>query len=199
MIGRQRKMSMQFDVDTRIDLRSGRLTGNVQQSEKRLSELANVFKDEAARLSMPQDTLVYSVQMHRAEKDGKEGGLFFGTSFLYPGRVGTEYFMTRGHFHAKIDAAEYYWCIDGEGMLLLMDEDQNCSMERMSPGSLHYIKGRVAHRIANTGDRILAVGACWPSDAGHDYRTIAEKGFSARLFCVDGVPALVQEDDRERQ
>ena len=88
---------------------------------------------------------------------------------------------------------EYYWCIQGTGALILMDESGKCWFEPMQPGSLHYIPGYIAHRLANTGDTPLRVGACWPSDAGHDYASIAEHGFTARLMNVGGVPTLVQE------
>ena len=55
---------------------------------------------------------------------------------------------------------------------------------------LHYIPGGVAHRVANTGNSVLSFAACWPSDAGHNYEEIANKGFSARLVEVDGTPKL---------
>ena len=61
----------------------------------------------------------------------------------------------------------------------------------MFPGSIHYIKSNTAHRTANTGDTILSFSAFWPSDAGHDYATISEEGFSKILVKQDGKPALV--------
>ena len=79
---------------------------------------------------------------------------------------------------------------EGEGMLILMDRERNTWAERMMPGSLHYIPGGVAHRVANTGNSVLSFAACWPSDAGHNYEEIANKGFSARLVEVDGTPKL---------
>jgi hypothetical protein len=33
--------------------------------------------------------------------------------------------MTKGHFHAIENRAEYYWGIEGEGILLLMDKKRN--------------------------------------------------------------------------
>ena len=142
---------------------------------------------------MSPATIVYEVQSHMAVKDGTPGGLFFGTSNVMPGQVGGEYFMTKGHYHARRECGEYYWCIQGTGALILMDESGKCWFEPMQPGSLHYIPGYIAHRLANTGDTPLRVGACWPSDAGHDYASIAEHGFTARLMNVGGVPTLVQE------
>ena len=180
-------------AELRVRARDGELDGRaVDASTRTLGQLQGVFADEAARAAMDQDTLVYRVLRHQAVEEGTDGGLFFGTSFVQPGRVGDEYFMTRGHFHSRIDAAEYYWCIAGEGVLVLMDESRRCWGERLEPGTVHYIPGRVAHRLANTGEAELCVGACWPADAGHDYTSIAERGFSARVRCVGNAPTLVE-------
>ena len=175
-----------------IDFNSGRLNGEgISKSTRILGDLEGVFENVKAYDSMDKNILVYRVESLLKENDGKEGGLFFGTSFVSSGKVGDEYFMTKGHFHSKIDTAEYYWCISGEGMLILMDEERNCWAEKMVTGSLHYIPGKVAHRLANTGDNVLTVGACWPSDAGHDYAAIHENGFSLRLKNINGIPTLV--------
>ena len=179
---------------TRVDLQTGYLTGEkVSQSRRTLGDLKGIFAGEAARAAMDQQTVVYEVQGHAAVAEGTPGGLFFGTSNVMPGQVDGEYFMTKGHYHARRECGEYYWCIDGVGALILMDETGRCWFEPMAPGSLHYIPGYVAHRLANTGAIPLRVGACWPSDAGHDYAAIAATGFSARLKNVNGVPMLVKD------
>lgn len=72
----------------------------------------------------------------------------------------------------------------------MMDMDRNVWAERMFPGSLHYIPGKVAHRVANIGYQKLVFSACWPSDAGHDYDTIAKDGFALRLLDINGVSTL---------
>jgi glucose-6-phosphate isomerase len=61
----------------------------------------------------------------------------------------------------------------------------------MAAGSVHYIPGKVAHRVANTGDIPLAFLACWPSDAGHDYAQIRATGFSKRMLLRNGEPCLL--------
>jgi len=92
--------------------------------------------------------------------------------------------MTHGHFHANPTRAEYYTTAQGEGRLLLMDRERKTWMEVMSPGSLHYIDGRYAHRVVNTGNVPLIFWACWPSDAGYDYAPSPKKdlvhGYSNR-------------------
>lgn len=175
----------------RVDLTTGHLSGeNISDSKRLLGEMAGVFADEDARARMDANTVVYQVQSHACVQEGVQGGLFFGVSCVMPGQVAGEYFMTKGHFHQRRETAEYYWCIQGRGALILMDEQGKCWFEKMRPGTLHYIPGHVAHRLANTGTEVLRVGACWPSDAGHDYETIARDGFSARLMEVDGHPVL---------
>jgi len=179
------------EAQVRIDPGTGNLDGeDVTTIRRSLADLSGVFEDEPAYRAMPGQTPVYRVQAHLSVTEGTRGGLYFGTSFIEPGRVGDEYFMTKGHFHSVRDTAEYYWGIAGRGCLILMDEARRTWAQWVRPGSLHYIPGRVAHRLANTGDQTLVVGACWPSDASHDYASLASQGFSARLKCIDGRPQL---------
>jgi len=163
----------------------------IQSQQRTIKEIAEIFRDQEAVSKLSADTVVYHVQSWLPVKEGTPGGLFFGTSTILPGKVGDEYFMTRGHFHAQSDRAEFYWGVQGKGMLILMDRHQKTWAEEVYPGSLHYIGGEMAHRLANTGTENLIVSACWPSDAGHDYKAIAATGFSARLVEMDGQPVLV--------
>ena len=178
----------------RMDIATGELSGlGVEELARTLGHLKGLFRDEAARNAMDPETVVYRVQAYCPVPEGRPGGLFWGTTFIQPGRVSDEYFMTKGHFHAVRERSEFYIGAQGEGALILMDEDRRTWFEEMRPGSVHYIPERTAHRVANTGSSVLSFFACWPSDAGHDYSTIATAGFSARLRCVNGRPELVEE------
>ena len=175
-----------------LNIPKGILSGEgVISSVTTAGKLKNYFQAEDIRKALPQDQEVYRVQAHLPVPEGTEGGLFFGTTWIKPGQVGDEYFMTRGHFHAKSDRSEYYWGLSGEGMLILMDRNRHCWCEVMQPGSLHYIPPHTAHRVANTGQEELAFGACWPADAGHDYEEIIQKGFSCALINHHGKPKLI--------
>ena len=175
-----------------LDISSGNLSGKeIHTSEKKIRDMDGVFHNEVARTKMNQDTLVYVVQIYRPVKEGTTGGLFFGNTTLYPGKVGDEYFMTRGHYHETLHKSEFYWCISGHGVLICMDLDREIRTETMKPGSLHYIEGKVAHRVANIGKSKLVFNACWPSDAGHDYKTITDLGFRARMIEKGNKPELV--------
>ncbi len=175
-----------------LDLKDFSLKGEpITYQHRILKDIASVFLDQEAAKSIPPETIVYHVQSWLPVDEGTPGGLSFGTSTILSGQVGNEYFMTKGHFHSLSDRAEFYWGVQGKGMLILMDRERNTRAEEVYPGSLHYIGGEIAHRLANTGSENLVVGACWPSDAGHDYEEIAVNGFSARLLEIDGNPVLI--------
>lgn len=176
---------------TAYDLTNGTLSGEeTAHAAKKISDVAGIFHDKAATAGMDPNTVVYEVDSHMAVPEGTPGGLFFGTSRIHPGKVGGEYFMTKGHFHNRRETAEYYWGIAGAGVLLLMDESGGTWAEQVEAGSLHYIGGHIAHRLVNTGEDDLVVGACWPSDAGHDYGSIETAGFPVRVVCRDGKVVL---------
>lgn len=164
---------------------------DVVRAERRIGDLGGVFAHAEALARLPAERLVYRTACVFPVPEGTEGGLFWGTTFIQPGTVGEEYFMTKGHFHAKADRMEAYFTFAGTGLLLLMDGDRNCWAEEMTPGSTHLIPAYTAHRTVNVGDSEFTFGACWPSDAGHDYGSIEGAGFSARVFRVDGAPRLV--------
>jgi len=172
---------------------NGELSGpDVIHRTKHLDQLEGVFKDKDAFNQMNGKEIVYEVDAFQPIEEGTEGGLFFGLTYLYPGTVGNEYFMTQGHYHKKGNRSEYYWGIEGEGILLLMDKKGKTWSENISPGSLHYIPGFTAHRVINTGSKILHFGACWPSDAGYNYDAIKTEGFGIQVKKINNKPVLIQ-------
>ncbi len=177
----------------RMDFATGSMgtDSRIQRSSKTAGEMKGVFLDEDARQRIDSNQAIYAVEYWKPVQDGTEGGLYWGNSTIFPGVVGTEYFMTRGHFHKQRNRAEYYATIFGSGMLVLMDEERHASVQKMSPGTAHYIPGFIAHRVVNTGDVPLTFLACWPSDAGYDYETIDQHGFSVRIMRNNGEPQVV--------
>jgi Glucose-6-phosphate isomerase (GPI) len=67
-----------------------------------------------------------------------EGGLFWGNTTLYPGSLGDEYFMTKGHFHRTRNRGEFYVTRKGEGALLLMEEGGATTEEMTSHAARTY-------------------------------------------------------------
>jgi glucose-6-phosphate isomerase, archaeal len=177
-----------------VDFQTGTVAGpSVIENKRTIVDLASIFADQAAAAALDPSRTIYRVQSFQPVGDGTEGGLFWGATFIEPGQVGDEYFMTAGHFHTKRNRAEYYSTVLGQGALILMDEARSARVEWMTPGSTHYIPASTAHRVANVGRARLSFLACWPSDAGHDYEIIRLRGFSARVRCIHGQPVVVQE------
>lgn len=169
-----------------------KLTGeNIDRITRQLKDLGDIFSDKAAFAAMDGETVVYDVESSFPVPHNTEGGLFYGITYIHPGKVGNEYFMTKGHFHSIRNRAEYYCTIEGDGMLILMDAEGVTRAEKMVPGSIHYIPGDTAHRTANVGDTVLSFSAFWPADAGHDYEIISKNGFSKILVEHNGTPELV--------
>jgi glucose-6-phosphate isomerase len=178
-----------------VNWETGELTGNdVRSRAKTLGELRPLFAEHDRLQSMDLEMVVYRVQYWLPADEGTPGELFWGSTTMEPGKVGDEYFMTFGHFHSVRDRVEIYATVRGEGGLILMDESRRTWMEPMRRGTVHYIRGGLAHRVVNTGDSPLAFVACCPTDAGHDYEFIVKHGFGARLREVDGHPVLVPEE-----
>ncbi len=183
-----------------MDWQTTALAGpGVQSFRRTLADVRDIFADQHAAAALSADRELYSVQVFAPVPETTEGGLFWGNTVLQPGRVGDEFFMTKGHVHRIRNRAEFYLTASGHGALLLMDEAGTTRFEPMSPGSVHYIPGSTAHRVANTGETPLVFAACWPSDAGHDYETIAHTGFSARMLLRNGEPTLVPQGSAVRQ
>jgi glucose-6-phosphate isomerase len=110
---------------------------------------------------------------------------------LYPGQVGDEYYMTKGHFHVAMDTAEIYLGLEGEGYLLMQTKEGDSQALEMERGTIAYIPPYWAHRTVNSGKGPLVFFAVWPGHAGHDYGTIEESGFLKLVVERDGQPVLI--------
>ncbi len=120
------------------------------------------------------------------------GDIAYGTSMVYPGKIGDEYFMTKGHFHTILDTAEVYHCLGGHGYLLMESPEGDCEAREMTPGVAVYVPGRYAHRSINVSPtEKLVTFFAFRADAGHDYGTIESKGFRKLMVDRAGTPTLI--------
>ena len=165
----------------------GALQGATSAYEKRLADMAGVYRDDAAyRRALQEqgpDTVVYRVEEHRNLSG--TGALIIGTSTLQPGRYGEEFAVTRGHLHAQADRAELYHCLSGTGVLLLETRDGASRAVPMGAGEAVHVPGHWVHRSVNVGDVPFVSLFCYPADAGQDYGLIAASGGMAQLVVAD--------------
>jgi len=175
-----------------FDLLSGFCrSGRVKPIQRRVSDMASQFADtDAAKaLSEGDNPLLY--EFYGLDLPPEAGVLQFGTTILYPGRVGEEYYMTKGHFHNILDTSEIYYCLSGQGMMMMETPEGDVDCKELKPGDALYVPGRWAHRSINTGSEPLVMFFVYRSDAGHDYGTIEEKGFRRLVVERDGKPIIV--------
>ncbi|HGA2726414.1 TPA: glucose-6-phosphate isomerase family protein [Enterobacter hormaechei] len=148
----------------------------------RLADLPGVFIAKDAWRGCESQQRVYDVEM--LDSPSNDGALYVGVTHLCAGRIGEEFFMTRGHFHQRREQGEVYFGLRGCGLLLLQTASGVARLERVMPGSVHIIPSFTAHRLINTGEETLSALAVWPSVAGHDYAALAD-GFALRVFASE--------------
>lgn len=179
-----------------FDIVSG-LAAGLGPTQRRLSQMRGMYWDEPAydRLLQEGDAVVY--EFYELNMPATPTDLLFGTSILYPGKVGHEFFMTKGHFHSVLEAAEVYYGIRGTGVLVMETPEGKTSVQELRPGTAVYVPGRHAHRTVNTGSEPLVTFFTFPANAGHDYKTIETKGFRQLVREVEG-RAVVEDNPRWR-
>jgi len=174
-----------------VDLASGIIHDPHRVQTRRLSDLRGLFHAADAEAALASDDpLVYRVyDAHDAPNAA--GQLLFSTTVIEPGRIGDEYFMTKGHYHAKEDRAELYYGLQGEGCLLMQTRDGDVNVQWMRSGSAAYVPPYWGHRTVNTGTEPFVFLAVFPADAGYDYGSIRERGFASRIVAGEDGPRIV--------
>ena len=162
-----------------------------ESSKRHLSKLRGMVANEEALEEMikKENSLVY--EFYEMGVPEHPGDLAFGTTICYPGKVGDEYFMTKGHFHSILDIAEVYLCLKGRGLILMENPEGDSQYEVLTPGKMVYVPKRYAHRSVNIGKEPFVQFFAFRSDAGHDYGTIETKGFRKLVVERDGEFAVI--------
>jgi len=180
----QRILTQYYNPET------GELTGG-SKVIRRLSDVRSAFHDQEAVDVILQDENPLLYEVVAVEPGDGAGDLHYGLGILYPGTVGNEYYLTKGHYHETREAAEVYIGLTGEGIMLLEDEHTGESrLEPLGAGKVVYVPGHTAHRTMNTGDTPLTYFGIYPSNAGHDYGALAERNFLKILIDQEGTPTL---------
>ena len=180
-----------------VDVANGTLEGGNGRYEKRLSDLAGVYADADAfaRLCGRGDQLVYAVEDLRAST--APGDMIFGVTRMVPGDVGGEYFVTRGHIHAKADRPEIYYGEHGTGLMLLESPAGEVRIVEIVPRAVCYVPPYWLHRSVNVGRDDLVMTFAYPADAGQDYDIIARSGGMRQRIVGDGRGGWVAVDNAD--
>lgn len=171
-----------------IDLENGTMPDHTNRLGRNASDMRGHYADSDALknlISDNDDPLHYEV--FETPVPEKIGQLMYCISKLQPGKVGDEFFMTKGHYHTVEDTAEIYLCLKGQGYMLMKTTDGKCTAEEMSRGRMVYVPPYWAHRSVNTSKDEPLISFCiYPANAGHNYGDIEQEGFPKRIFERDG-------------
>jgi glucose-6-phosphate isomerase len=181
-----------------VDIAAGTMSGATGTYRKRLADLAGLYADQAAFAAAVEaggDAIVYDVADFRPS--ARSGDLIFGITRMSPGRIGDEFYMTRGHIHAVADRPEIYYGQAGHGLMLMESPEGETRVVEMTAQTICYVPPFWIHRSVNTGASDFVMVFSYPADAGQDYGII-EKSNGMRHRVMAGGPKgwqLVENQD----
>lgn len=178
-----------------VDVNAGGMSGHTGRYEKSLADLTGLYEDgeEHARLvGALGNPVVYDVEDFRP--GDKSGDLIYGVTRMSPGKVGREFFLTRGHIHAKADRPEIYYGQKGRGLMQLESPAGETRIVEIAPQTICYVPPFWIHRSINVGNEDLVMVFAYPSDSGQDYGIIeASNGMRHRIVArPDGGWELIE-------
>jgi len=177
---------------TILEFATGSITTFKKKAEIKLSDLRDFFfyTDTVNQiLSEGKNPVIYQYYEH--SQDEIYGHLNFGVTAINPGKVGKEYYLTRGHYHAKEDAAEVYVGLKGKGIMLMQKRDSQITHLPIHRGIIVYVPPFWAHRTVNVGTERLSFFYVYPADAGHDYDVIKKEGFAKLVVEEEDNPKVI--------
>lgn len=174
-----------FSVE--IDLDVGTMPRATNHLVRKASDMRGYYRDAAAldRLIRERNNPLH-YEVFEVPVPEEYGHLMYCISTLQPGRVGDEYFMTKGHYHTQVNTGETYLCLRGQGYMMMKTAEGQWRTQRMRRGLMVYVPPYWAHRSINTGDDPLVSYCVYPADAGHNYGDIATEGFPRRVYVRNG-------------
>lgn len=168
-----------------VDVEAGLMLDSPGHYQKRLADLAGLYADSAAFNALVAgrgQEVVYDVTEHRPS--AAAGDLITGVTRMSPGKIGDEFFLTRGHLHAQADRPELYFGLKGTGLMLMESPDGETRVVEIAANTVCYVAPHWIHRSVNVGADDFVMLFCYPADAGQDY-AIIERAAGMRLRIVD--------------
>jgi len=175
-----------YPISVEFDFEKGEFAPFQSKAERKVSDLAMMFADSEAVAALVKngDPLVYEIFYYGFTTSVSDMAL--GVTRIQPGTIGGEYHMTKGHFHEAHDQPEIYFCVKGEGYLLMETREGEFRADKWIKGTISHIPPMWAHRVVNTGNEPLVFVASYHLAAGHIYEPVVEKGFAKRVIDENG-------------
>ncbi|MFC6489362.1 glucose-6-phosphate isomerase [Nitratireductor sp. GCM10026969] len=170
-----------------VAVAEGLLRGGNGHYKKTFDDLTGLYADGAAfdaLLAERKGQVAYEVTSYTPGT--KVSDLIMGVTRMEPGKVGDEYFLTRGHIHANGDRPEIYYGQAGRGVMQLESPDGEVRLVEIGPQSICYVPPYWIHRSVNVGAEDLVMMFAYPADSGQDYGIIERSGGMRVRILDDG-------------
>lgn len=141
-------------------------------STRKLSEMSGFFKDEKSfqEILKKKDPEVYNVYIKEFSP------IDMGLTVIKPGRVGKEFYFTKGHIHRN-ETPEFYILLDGKGELLIQKSRFGAKTIKLKKGEITLIPEGYAHRLINSGRKKLKVLTIYHENSKPDYNVKFKRRF----------------------
>lgn len=179
-----------------ISVATGMLKNGDGHYRKTYRDLSGLYADQAAfdaLLATKADEIAYEVTSFTPGK--KTSDLIMGVTRMEPGKIGREYYLTRGHIHANGDRPEIYYTLSGRGLMQMESPDGEVRLVEMGPQQICYVPPFWIHRSINVGTDDLVMFFSYPADSGQDYGIIERSGGMRVRIMDDGKGGWQAEDN----
>lgn len=137
---------------------------------RKLKDMPSFFSDKkAVQKLLEKNPLIYVVY-EKIECD-----VSYSLTVMEPGRIGEEFYMTKGHCH-QVPSPELIHVTEGKGVLVVQDKG-DAKKINLKKGIIYIIPKDCIHRVANIRKERLSFICVYTTKAGHDYSLVEKEGF----------------------
>lgn len=179
-----------------IAIDTGTLGNGNGHYKKLYRDLAGLYADSDAFdeiLAEKAERIAYEVTSYTP--GSKTSDLIMGVTRMEPGKVGREFYLTRGHIHANGDRPEIYQTLAGRGIMQMESPDGVVKLIEMGPQQICYVPPFWIHRSVNIGEEDLVMFFAYPADSGQDYGIIERSGGMRVRIMSNGKDGWTAEDN----
>jgi len=158
--------------------------------QRRLEDLDGLFRDKEAYGKAEKQKLIYSIYYF----DFAFNGLSCAVTEMLPGKIGEEYYFTKGHFHKPPEASETYIVLHGNGIVILQHEDNEkpILIAPFSRGMVVFTPPYYGHRVVNIGSGKLYWISIFNTGVELNYEKILKEGFKVSVVEKDGKATFIE-------
>ncbi len=130
---------------------------------RRLSDMQGQYADSGTYETLLKAGNPVLYEVYEVRRPEVTGEMIQGLSIVHPGKIGDEFYMTKGHFHTVLDTAETYYCLQGSGMMVMETPEGDWAVEELRPQRVLYVPPRLGAPVGeHTLEREIGHLLCLP-------------------------------------